>query len=240
MMINQARKIAAESDTAGNVQWRQASAENLDFVEDGSLDMVVAGQAAHWFDFPRVWGLVRRKLRVGGTVAFWGYKDNLLVDFPAATEVLDRYCYGEGERFMGRFWEQPGRERLRDLYRDEVMRPPGDGFGDVEFARYEPGLRGTRSGEGIAEGGVVMGKRMKLGELEGYWRTFSAFHGWQRENQERKRREEGEEGSGDLIDEMFEEMLEVEPKLRAREGEDWRDVEVETEWGTVILLARKK
>lgn len=86
---------------------------------------------------------------------------------------------------MGRFWEQPGRERLRDLYRDEVMRPPGDGFGDVEFARYEPGLRGTRSGEGIAEGGVVMGKRMKLGELEGYWRTFSAFHGWQRENQER-------------------------------------------------------
>ncbi|CCD34180.1 hypothetical protein ACHAPC_008816 [Botrytis cinerea] len=240
VMINQARKIAAESDTAGNVQWRQASAENLDFVEDGSLDMVVAGQAAHWFDFPRVWGLVRRKLRVGGTVAFWGYKDNLLVDFPAATEVLDRYCYGEGERFMGRFWEQPGRERLRDLYRDEVMRPPGDGFGDVEFARYEPGLRGTRSGEGIAEGGVVMGKRMKLGELEGYWRTFSAFHGWQRENQERKRREEGEEGSGDLIDEMFEEMLEVEPKLRAREGEDWRDVEVETEWGTVILLARKK
>ena len=64
VMINQARKIAAESDTAGNVQWRQASAENLDFVEDGSLDMVVAGQAAHWFDFPRVWGLVRRKLRV--------------------------------------------------------------------------------------------------------------------------------------------------------------------------------
>ncbi|KAF7907894.1 hypothetical protein BELL_0071g00320 [Botrytis elliptica] len=240
VMINQARKIASENDAEGNIEWRQASAENLDFVEDGSLDMVVAGQAAHWFDFPGVWRTVGRKLREGGTVAFWGYKDNLLVDFPEATEVLDRFCYGEGERYMGRFWEQPGRERLRGLYSDEVMRPLGDVFKDVEWGRYEPGLKGTRSGEGIREGGVVMGRRMKLGELEGYWRTFSAFHGWQRENQERKKREVGEEGNGDVIDEMFEEMLKVEPKLRGKEGEDWRNVEVETEWGTVILLARKK
>ncbi|CAD6453043.1 cc951494-32e8-48af-a945-483ffee49ab9 [Sclerotinia trifoliorum] len=131
VMIEEAKtlsnKINANNlyNKEANIEWRQASAEDLSFVEDGSLDMVVAGQAAHWFDFSRVWGEVYRKLRRGGTVAFWGYKDNLLVDFPDATNVLDKFCYGMDERFMGRFWEQPGRERLRGLYRDQVMQLPG-------------------------------------------------------------------------------------------------------------------
>ncbi|KAF7857979.1 hypothetical protein EAF04_009336 [Stromatinia cepivora] len=247
VMIEEAKALSNKPNAnnphgrEGKIQWRQASAEDLSFVEDGTLDMVVAGQAAHWFDFSRVWGEIYRKLRKGGTVAFWGYKDNLLVDFPAATLVLDKYCYGEDERFMGGFWEQPGRERLRGLYRDRVMQPPGNLFGDVQWMRYEPGLGGKGSGEGE----VLMGRRMKLGELEGYWRTFSAFFEWVKAHPERKRLEsekvggERSEGMGDVIDEMFEEMLEVELELRGKEGKDWRDVEVETEWGSVILLARK-
>ncbi|EDN99084.1 hypothetical protein SS1G_13944 [Sclerotinia sclerotiorum 1980 UF-70] len=174
VMIEEAKTLSNKIDTSNshnkeaNIQWRQAFAEDLSFVDDESLDMVVAGQAAHWFDFSRVWGEIYRKLRKGGTVAFSRYKDNLLVDFPAPQRVLDKYCYGEDEGFMGRFWEQPGR-------------------------------LGLRGGEG----------------------------------------KDGKNEKGDVIDEMFEEMLEVEPELRGKEGQNWRDVEVETEWGTVILLARK-
>ncbi|KAB8292510.1 hypothetical protein EYC80_008220 [Monilinia laxa] len=90
-MIAQA---SAHASNAPNIRWKQGSAEDLSWVEDGSVDMIVAGQAAHWFDFSRVWAEVYGKLRRGGTVAFWGYKDNLLVDFPRASAVADRFCYG--------------------------------------------------------------------------------------------------------------------------------------------------
>ena len=46
-------------------------------------------------------------------------------------------------------------------------------------------------------------------------------------------------GEGDIIDEMFDKMLEAEPEWK-KAGEGWRDVEVENEWGSVILLARRK
>ncbi|KAI9651364.1 trans-aconitate methyltransferase 1 [Ciborinia camelliae] len=244
-MIAQAEASSENRLRSPNIEWKVASAENLQFVEDGSLDMVVAGQAAHWFDFGRVWREVHRKLRRGGTVAFWGYKDNLLVDFPGATGVLDRFCYGVGSGFLGAFWEQPGRERLRGLYADEVMFPPADMFEAVQRITYEPGLHGKGSGRGE----VLMGMRMTLGELEGYWRTFSAYHEWMRAHPERRRLEVGGvgglepagdvDGKGDVLDDMFIEMLKVEPELRGKDGKDWRDVEVETEWGSVILLARK-
>ncbi len=52
-----------------------------------------------------------------------------------------------------------------------------------------------------------------------------------------KSRKDG--GEGDVVDEMFDEMREVEPEWKAA-GEGWRDVELENEWGSVILMARRK
>jgi SAM-dependent methyltransferase len=126
-MIKQAIS-STPPDKYPNVEFREASAEDLSFIEDGSLDIVVAGQAAHWFDYARVWPEIARKLRKGGTVAFWGYKDNVFVDHPKATKILDEYCYGD--RTMGPFWEQPGRDILRDKYRNII--PPPSLFEEVE------------------------------------------------------------------------------------------------------------
>jgi ubiquinone/menaquinone biosynthesis C-methylase UbiE len=72
-MIKQARSSTKET----NVEFREASAEDLGFVEDGSVDLVVAGQAAHWFDYSKVWPSLTRKVRSGGTIAFIGYKDHV-------------------------------------------------------------------------------------------------------------------------------------------------------------------
>jgi len=229
VMVAQAQRTTPP--TLSNVSFRQASAEDLGFIEDGTLDMVVAGQAAHWFDYGRVWPELRRKLRQGGTLAFWGYKDNVFVEYPRATQVLDRFCYGEGMETMGPFWEVPGRGILRDLYRDIV--PPEDVFTDVQRLEYEPGTQGTGSGKGER----LMWKRLKLGEMEGYLRTFSAYHSWQEAHPDEQSRAKG--GKGDVVDRLFDEMLEVEPEWKAK-GESWRDFEVESEWGSIILLARKK
>ncbi|PVH69302.1 S-adenosyl-L-methionine-dependent methyltransferase [Cadophora sp. DSE1049] len=93
----------SKKEEYGNIEFKQASAEDLWFVKDGELDMAVAGQAAHWFDYSRVWGELSRTVRKGGTVAFWGYKDNVFVDHPRATQILDKYCYGKDK--MGPYWE---------------------------------------------------------------------------------------------------------------------------------------
>jgi hypothetical protein len=46
-------------------------------------------------------------------------------------------------------------------------------------------------------------------------------------------------GNGDIVDEMFEKMIEAEPDWKET-GDKWRDFELENEWGSIILLARKK
>ena len=51
-MIRQAR---AQAEGLSNVEFREGSTERSPFLEEGSVDMVVAGQAAHWFDYLRLW-----------------------------------------------------------------------------------------------------------------------------------------------------------------------------------------
>jgi SAM-dependent methyltransferase len=217
-MITQAQSSSTEYK---NITFAVGSAEDLSEVEDGTLDMVVAGQAAHWFDYNKVWPEINKKMRKGGTLAFWGYKDNVFVDSPVATKILDEYCYGPTT--MGPYWEKTGRNLLRNLYR-EIM-PPESEWEDIQRVEYEPGTQGKGSGKGD----LLMEKRLKLGEMEGYARTFSSYHNWKAAN----------EGKKDLVDSMFEEMREKEPKWN-EQGENWRDFEVEIEWGSIILLARKK
>lgn len=226
-MITQAQATTTES----NVSFRPGKAEDLDFLEDGSLDFVSAAQASHWFDYSKVWPVLSRKLRKGGTLAFWGYKDNYFVEYPRATKVLDHYCYTLGVGLMGEFWEQPGRNILRDKLREIV--PPSEAFEDVERIEYEPDVKGRASGVGE----VLMARDMMLGEMEGYVRTFSAYTNWMDANPGKKARKDG--GEGDVVDDMFDEMLRVEPEW-ASEGERWREKVVASEWGSAILMARKR
>lgn len=220
-MIAQAK---SSSNNFSNVQWSVASAEDLSFVEDGSLDMVVAGQAAHWFDYKKAWPELGRKMRKGGTLAFWGYVDNKFVGYPKASTILLDYCYGPEN--MGPHWEQPGRNIHRNLLKD--VKPPETEWEDVQRIEYDQ-VKGL--------GDRLMWRKVKLGEMEGYARTFSCFHNWAAGHTEHRARKDG--GKGDIIDWMMDDMLEAEPEW-GNQGESWRDFEVEIEWGSYILLARRK
>jgi SAM-dependent methyltransferase len=228
-MIEQAKSSV---DKSSNITFQVGGAEELTGLQDCSQDLVIAGQAAHWFDFSKAWKEIHRVLHTGGTVCFWGYKDNYFVDYPAATKTLDKYCYSTDEGMMGRYWEQPGRQILRDLYKD--IHPPEDLFADVERILYEPGTNGPSSG---TLGDRMMFETTTLGAMMAYVRTFSAYHNWAEAYPERKPRKDG--GKGDIVDDMFDEMLEAEPSWK-KEGDKWMEKEVETEWGSVILMARKK
>ncbi|KAF2455104.1 S-adenosyl-L-methionine-dependent methyltransferase [Lineolata rhizophorae] len=218
-----------------NVVFRAATAERLDkiHVEDGSVDMVTAAQAAHWFDYPAVWAELGRVLRPGGTLAFWGYKDHALVDHPRATDVMVRYNVGEPvdethrpEDMLGIYWSQPGRDMVQAKLGN--VEPAAEWFTDVQRVEYEPGTKGPNSGEGTK----FLSRRLQIGQVKDYMRTWSAYHGWKEAHPGVKKRGDG--GEGDVVDKMFDEMMEVEP--------DWagEEQEIEVEWGTGILLARRK
>ena len=224
-MIRQAREQTKET----NVEFREGSAERTDFLKDGTVDCVVAGQAAHWFDYARLWPEMARLLRPGGTVAFWGYKDPVLVDYPKATEVLNRNTYGADPETLGPYWSMPGRRYVQEKLR--VIQPPESDFGAVERVEYEPACRGARSGEGR----IFMERWASVGQTKAYYRTFSSFHGWQEAHPGQVARAEG--GEGDLVDRMFDEMArdEVEGVVFADE-----EREVLMEWGSGLVMARRK
>ncbi|KAF1987401.1 methyltransferase-like protein [Aulographum hederae CBS 113979] len=227
-MIAQARQLTSTSEFP-HVRYEEGSSENMPFVEGGSVDMVVAGQAAHWFDYPRLLPELARVVRKGGTLAFWGYKDHVFVDFPRATEVLHKHSHGAaGPGSLGTYWSQPGRNIVEGKLR--AIEPPEDEWEEIERVEYEPGTQGKGSGQGT----MFVHKKMRVDEVKDYMRTWSSVHGWQEANPGREKRKDG--GKGDVVDEIWDEIVEAE----SGKGLDDDGMEIEIEWGTGLLMARKK
>lgn len=212
-----------------NVSFQEASAECLPFLEDSSVDMIVAAQAAHWFDHTRLFPEMKRILRKGGSVAFWGYGDHIFVDHPQATRILKHYAYGDSKQLLGPYWSQPGRSILQDRLR--AIQPPCNDWQDTKRIEYEPGTGGARSGTGT----MFLHRKIKLVDCMNYIRTWSSFHAWQEDHPEAQRRVDG--GGGDVVDKMFDQMRSAEPDWQ---GDGWEETEVEIEWPTALLLTRKR
>jgi ubiquinone/menaquinone biosynthesis C-methylase UbiE len=163
-MIEQAQNSTSKEEYP-NISYRMSSAESLPFLDYESVDLVVAGQAAHWFDTTLLWPEMKRVMRKGGTLAFWGYKDHVFVDYPRATKILDEYAYGEST--LGPYWSQPGRSKVENKLRDII--PPASDWADVQRIEYEPRTEGPKTGEGT----MFMSKTMTLGQCMDYGIYFS-------------------------------------------------------------------
>lgn len=106
-------------------------------------------------------------VRPGGTLAFWGYSDPVLLGRLAATRILHRYAYERGcgsaasgsgldgnggepegkkegcmQEWMGGYWGMPGRATVENLYRSLVPTEE-DGWGDVERVESSPRADGS-------------------------------------------------------------------------------------------------
>ncbi|KAK3301742.1 S-adenosyl-L-methionine-dependent methyltransferase [Chaetomium strumarium] len=92
-------------------------------IQEGSVDLLVAATAAHWFDMSVFWPLAARLLRPGGTVALWT-GGRILVDADqrcgsvpnnnakAIQVALDRFDAAVDEYFL------PGNRMVSNLYAD--------------------------------------------------------------------------------------------------------------------------
>jgi ubiquinone/menaquinone biosynthesis C-methylase UbiE len=116
--------MAAGADRLGcgpgagpNVAYFTALAERLP-LRDGSVSLVAAAQAAHWFDFERFHAECRRVLVPGGVVAAWTYEKFRADD--AVDAVIDDF-YERVVGYLGswssvqRYRDRHGRDPLPDL-----------------------------------------------------------------------------------------------------------------------------
>ncbi|KAK4554483.1 trans-aconitate methyltransferase 1 [Recurvomyces mirabilis] len=224
-MIKQAQSSISGQKQHANIDFQQGSAESTPKLEEGSVDLVVAGQAAHWLDYPRLWPEMRRLVRPGGTLAFWGYSDPVFVDFPRASKIMQTYQYDDRPGKLGSYWSMPGRSYTQNKLR--VIKPPNADWEDLERIEYEVGTNGRRSGRGM----LFMERRLTVGEMKGYLRTWSNYHVWSQENSSMSARSAG--GNGDVVDEMFDEAADADEVFRKE------DNVIDTEWGSGLVMARR-
>ena len=120
---SQAQIDAAE--VAPRVTYRCEPAEQSS-LEAGSCDLVVAAQAAHWFDWPRFVAEAGRVARPGALVALVSY------GVPDAPELA---AYREK---IAPFWPR-GREHVENGYRDLVWPWPAVGAPPMELVEHWTG-----------------------------------------------------------------------------------------------------
>jgi SAM-dependent methyltransferase len=97
------------------VEYRRATAE-ASGLDDASIDLVVAAQAAHWFDWPRFVAEVERVARPHAVVALVAY-GRLAIDDASLQGCFDDYY----DRIAGPYWPRPGRDHIENGYRDLAL-----------------------------------------------------------------------------------------------------------------------
>jgi SAM-dependent methyltransferase len=109
LAVDGSTRQLAHAEPHPRVRYVAALAERLP-ARDGSIDLVAAAQAAHWFDAGRFHAECRRVLGPGGVVAIWTY--GLFRAGAALDEVIDDF-YG---RVVGEDWP-PERRHVEQAYR---------------------------------------------------------------------------------------------------------------------------
>jgi SAM-dependent methyltransferase len=93
-----------------NVEYRREPAERST-LGNASVDLAVAAQAAHWFDWRRYVDEVERVARPGALVALVSY--GILLVEGEASRIIEHYY----KDVVGPYWP-PGRQHVENGYRD--------------------------------------------------------------------------------------------------------------------------
>ncbi len=117
----------AHAEAPDNVLFACEPAESSS-LPDGTVDLVTAGQAFHWFDPDAFHAEVDRVLRPGGVLAAWTYQLNV-IDPAVDDVVLDFY-----QRIVGDYWP-PERVHVETAYRDLTFPWPEIDMPSLHLAR---------------------------------------------------------------------------------------------------------
>lgn len=85
---------------AKEVRFEQGFGEDLSKIttstgrNEKEVDLVIAGQAAHWFNAEKVYSELRRVLKPGGSFVFFGYGEFFFPKYKELTKLIPLYSGG--------------------------------------------------------------------------------------------------------------------------------------------------
>ncbi|XP_019409681.1 PREDICTED: putative methyltransferase DDB_G0268948 [Crocodylus porosus] len=153
---------AKQANTLPNVSYCVSSAEQLPF-EDGSVDLITAFVAAHWFDLERFMKELDRVLRPNGCVAFSTYTSDVRLQYKDCSEKLTEIFSEAVERLS--------------KYRDERVHRVLDGYKEIYASvPFKDKKRVTD----------IFGKlSVSVADVIGYFQTFSMYQTFLRSDPEK-------------------------------------------------------
>ncbi|KAI0795021.1 S-adenosyl-L-methionine-dependent methyltransferase [Abortiporus biennis] len=231
-MIEQAKQSLPSEALPGQLEYVQSPAEDLPFLKDGSVDLVTSAQAAHWFNWSKLWPEISRVLRKDGSVALWGYSEFRLSNYPSTTSLIHEYSQGsDPETSLGPHWERPGRT-IVDNHLIDIPDPteivPG-AFKDVEriyfTGNHYPELPNPRP--------VILRKKMTWESFYGYLGTFSSLHTFHE-----KYPEDLNNPNGDISMRFLRNLQQFVAKEDGKDKVADTD-EIDVEWPLASILAKR-
>ncbi|ODQ78730.1 hypothetical protein BABINDRAFT_162423 [Babjeviella inositovora NRRL Y-12698] len=175
-MIATANSKAAENlppQDFERVSFHVSSSEDMGDVESGTADMVTVAQAIHWFNHKLFFQEVLRVLKPGGTLAYWYYVDPVFPKYPALNKIADNFIYDD-PRYLGSYWEQPGRNLLRGFLKDVAV--PEHSFTQVK--KFEFHAEQFEEGGPEKEPPLYIHQKVTLNDYKAYCLTSSAYHAY--------------------------------------------------------------
>lgn len=233
-----------------SIEFVHSPAESLDFIADESVDLIIAAQSCHWFDWSTVWPQLARILRKGGTAAAWVYTEFRFPAHPHLTPQILHYSEShDTTSSVGRYWQQPGRSvlsrHLLDVPEPSSILAATTGTRNV----FEPLDRVYFTGPYFPELPssqtlpVLMRKTMTWSDILAYLETWSALHTFREMHPEDAKNPEGP------VEVRFWNSLRRGAAMGASGSGTLPvgagdminpDAEVDVEWGVAMILARKK
>jgi SAM-dependent methyltransferase len=146
-MIESARSLGGTSSTSEPIRYEVSSAELLGTelsppVEEGSVDLITASTAAHWFDMARFWPQAALVLKPGGSVAIW-CAGSVGIDPSMPNSAAIQAVMDEMEEHYLKPYFDPGNLTTRTLYTSLPLpwtsTPPVAAFDEASFFRKEWG-----------------------------------------------------------------------------------------------------
>ncbi|ODN77779.1 hypothetical protein, variant 1 [Cryptococcus amylolentus CBS 6039] len=246
--------VGNDEDGRKPIQYKVGKGENLEAagIQENSVDLVVAGQAAHWFDHTRVWPQLTRTVRPGGSVVYLGYAEMQFPGHPNVTSIFSNFSHS----VIGKYWSQPGRSIVENLLDDVPWPTTTPVSANIQQTIAKEGVAASQADHGgwdmstairirhSPEFPFLMEQSWSLAQLEGYLRTFSAVHEYFAANPEDKAKRIGkgqEDGkgspTGDVVERVVWELgqeLEKAGVLKNGKGK------IEVAWPLVLMMIKKK
>ncbi|KAM5347579.1 hypothetical protein ACJ41O_007403 [Fusarium nematophilum] len=121
-MIESARKLGGVTSTSEPVRFEVSSAEELGSnlsppIPEGSVDLITAATAAHWFDMDVFWARAAKMLKPGGSIAIWVCGDVRAHPSNPNADALQAAIERNREEYLNAFY-LPGNRMSLDQYAD--------------------------------------------------------------------------------------------------------------------------